>query len=110
MRRCKIAPSACARSDRPCCADCMDKICQARCLNDQKLYGCWEAAPDPSSRKDSRRLGPKPRVDRDEIVRLHNEGLAQYQIALRLKCSQAQVSRILKEMRVTRHGPSDMGK
>ena len=110
MRRCKIAPSRCGQSNRPCCEACPVTTCQARCLNDPKRCGCWEDAPEPSPKKYSRRPGQEPRVDWDEVVRLYNEGLLQYQIALRLKCSGSNVNRILKEMGVTRRKTRDTGK
>ena len=100
MRRCQIAPSSCIRLDRLCCVDCTDKICQTRCLNAPERCGCWENVPDPSPGK----CGRKQELDRNEVVRLYNEGLLQYQIALRLKCSTTTVSAILKEMGVVRRG------
>ena len=102
MRRCKTAlgPDTCRQPGKPCCKDCADKTCQARCLNDPKRCGCWEETPDQSSRKRGRVLG----LDRDEIVRLYKTGMLQYQIALRLGCSTYGVSQVLREMGVSRRG------
>lgn len=101
MRRCKIAPPGCIRFGKPCCEDCPDLTCTSRCLNAPKRCGCREDAPDLSPGQ----CGRRPEVDLDEIVRLYHEGLLQYQIALRLKCSTSTVSAVLKKMGVTCRGP-----
>ena len=98
MRQCKTAPPGCTRLGKPCCEDCTDKTCQARCLNAPQRCGCWEDVPDPVTGK----CGRRPEVDREEIVRLYKEGLLQYQIALRLKCGTSTVSAVLRSMGVTR--------
>lgn len=101
MKWCKIAPGTCRQPDRPCCKDCADKTCQARCLNDPKRCACWSDVP---YREALKKRGVKPSLDRDEIVRLYKSGLLQYQIASQLGCSTSGVSKVLQEMGVTRRG------
>ena len=51
MRRCKI-PTGCKRLDTPCCVDCKDKTCLARCQNQPpvvQLLGGGSAAPAGSA-------------------------------------------------------------
>lgn len=104
MKQCKIAPGpdTCKQSGKPCCKDCTDKTCQARCWNDPKRCCCWEETPEQPPRK----RGRGPELDRDEIVRLYKTGLLQYQIALRLGYSTSGVSKVLREMGVTVRGKS----
>lgn len=98
MKWCKIAPGKCKRPGSPCCRSCTDKTCQVRCLNDPEWCGCfWEDNPLPRN---------KPRLNREEIVRLYKSGLLQYQIAARLGCSTSGVSAVLKEMGVVSRGKS----
>lgn len=97
MRRCKI-PTGCKLPSRPCCADCGDKTCEARCWNSPSRCGCWEDSSEPQSK------GRPAKIDPQEILALYRQGLLQYQIALRLECSPAAVSRILRKLGVTRNG------
>ena len=98
MKWCKIAPGKCKRPGGPCCKDCANKACQVRCLNDPKWCGCfWEDKPLPRN---------KPRLDRDEIVRLYKSGLPQRVVASQLGCSKSSVSAVLKEMGVVCRGKS----
>lgn len=108
MRWCKIAlgPGACKQPGGPCCKDCADKTCQARCWNDPKRCACWSDEPCRGVRPLPKKRGVKPSLDREEIVRLYKSGLLQYQIALRLGCSTSGVSKVLREMGVTGHGKS----
>ena len=92
MRQCRIS-SCCKLAHHPCCADCKDRTCTARCLNSPERCGCWwDTALRPS------------KIDRDKVLRLHNQGLLQKEIARRLRCSTSSVSAILWEMGVRSRG------
>lgn len=47
MSRCKI-PAGCGRADTPCCVDCNNMVCPARCRNLPEWCGCWEKSPPPT--------------------------------------------------------------
>lgn len=99
MRRCKI-PAGCKLPHHPCCADCKDKACKARCWNSPNRCGCWENAPGSKGPIRER----KSKLDTEELLRLHKQGLLQREIALRLGCSSSTVSAALRKMGVNRYG------
>lgn len=101
MRRCKISVG-CKLPTHPCCADCGDKTCEARCWNSPSRCGCWEDSPEPQSK--AVRRGRPTKVDTQAVLALYQQGLLQYQIAQRLECSPVTVSRILRKLGVTRNG------
>lgn len=96
MRRCKI-PTGCKRLDTPCCVDCKDKTCQARCWNDPKHCGCWENDPPP-------RRGAPRRIDWDKVRQLHKDGLSRLNIAAELGISLQSVNNILRRLEAEKHG------
>lgn len=101
MRHCKIAPPSCTRPGAPCCADCKDKACPSRCLNNPGHCGCWEGAPPV------RLSGGKKRTSQlrtDKMLELHKQGLLQREIAQRMGCSVSTVSAALRKMGVKRYG------
>lgn len=97
MRRCKIA-SCCKLAHHPCCADCKDKTCTVRCWNSPECCGCWEDSSPVSKRS------RKSKIDRQELLRLHGQGLLQREIAQRVGCSASSVSAALRKMGVRRYG------
>lgn len=101
MRHCKI-PTGCKLPHHPCCADCKDKTCTARCWNSPSRCGCWEDSPDPKSK--ASHPGLRSKINTQEVLSLHRQGLLQFQIAMRLECAPATVSRILRKLGVTGHG------
>lgn len=101
MRRCKI-PTGCKLPHHPCCADCKDKTCTARCWNSPERCGCWEDSATVYLK--AVRPGRPAKVDPQEVLPLHRQGLLQFQIAMRLGCAPATVSRILKKLGVIGHG------
>lgn len=101
MRRCKI-PTDCKLQSRPCCADCKDKTCEARCWNSPNRCGCWEDSPEPQSK--ATQPGRRAKIDAQEVLALYRQGLLQFQIAQRLECNPNTVSRILRKLGVTGHG------
>ena len=101
MRRCKI-PTGCKLPTHPCCADCGDKTCTARCWNSPERCGCWEDSSTVYLK--SVRPGRPAKASPQEVLALYQQGLLQYQIAQRLECSPTTVSRILKKLGVTGHG------
>lgn len=98
MRMCKIA-SVCKIPCHPCCVDCKVKSCEARCLNSPELCGCWEESAPPRKAKPR-----KSKIDSQELLRLHKQGLLQREIAKRLGCSAGSVSTALRSMGVKRYG------
>lgn len=96
MRRCKI-PTGCKRLDTPCCVDCKDKTCLARCQNLPQWCNCWVEAQPP-------RRGAPRRLDWDKVRQLHEAGLSQAQIADRLNVHRHTVSRILRGLEAEKHG------
>lgn len=98
MRRCKIPPPSCCHSrSAPCCKDCQERDCSARCLNDPARCRCWEDKP-PRGRG-------QHKVDALQVAYLYGQaGLTQAEIAERLGCSRHTVGAILREMGVGRHG------
>lgn len=114
MRRCKI-PVGCKKADKPCCADCSDKTCQARCQNSPNLCNCCEEGPPPRRREplggkaapgQSRaERGPRRKVNSLQVVYLHGQvGLAPAEIARWLGCDRSTVYNILRELEVTCRG------
>ncbi len=101
MRRCKI-PTGCKLPAHPCCADCGDKTCEARCWNSPERCGCWEDSSAPESK--ATQPGRPAKIDPQTVLALYRQGLLQFQIAQRLECSPAAVSRILRKLGVTGHG------
>lgn len=101
MRRCKI-PTGCKLPHHPCCADCGDKTCTARCWNSPNRCGCWENSSVPQS--ETTKPGRPTKIDAQEVLALYHQGLLQYQIAMRLGCNPNTVSRILRKLGVTRNG------
>lgn len=99
MRMCKIA-SCCKLAHHPCCKDCKDKRCDARCLNSPEHCGCWEDSAPPRNRVQSR----KSKINRQELLRLHEQGLLLREIAQRLGCGTTIVSTTLRKMGVKRYG------
>lgn len=102
MKRCKIAPPRCKQPGQPCCADCNDKTCRARCRNNPTRCGCWEEGPPPRPR--GTRRGPPRKVDTLKIAWLHGQGLTQKEIARRLGCHPHTVSNVLREMEANKSG------
>lgn len=100
MRRCNTAPSRCQQPGRPCCKDCPDKTCRARCWNDPGRCGCWEGRPPPKKRE--RPVKP----DRAEILHLHEKGILQQEITARLGGSVSSMRKVLREMGVKAYGRS----
>lgn len=101
MRRCKI-PTGCKLPARPCCADCGDKTCTARCWNSPERCGCWtEFSSSPA--EDARR-GGKSKLDAQKLLSLHEQGLSQREIAQRLGCGKSSVSATLRKLGVKRYG------
>ena len=96
MRRCKI-PTGCKRLDTPCCVDCKDKTCLARCQNQPQWCNCWEEAPPP-------RRGAPRRLDWDKVRHLHEAGLSQLQIAAQLDTCPQTVNKILRRLEAEKHG------
>lgn len=98
MRKCKI-PQGCKRPDKPCCADCKDKTCEARCWNSPKRCNCVEEGPPP-------RISAARKYDWTEILHLHEQGLSTREIAARLGARQSTISAALRKMGVCRDGRS----
>lgn len=96
MRRCKI-PTGCKRLDTPCCVDCKDETCLARCQNQPQWCNCWEEAPPP-------RRGAPRRLDWDKVRQLHEDGLSQLQIAAQLDTCPQTVNKILRRLEAEQHG------
>lgn len=96
MRRCTIA-SGCRNPDKPCCADCQDKICQARCLNSPAQCGCWKEGAPPRRRKERK-------VSSLQVAWLYGQGFSQAEVARRLGCHRNTVIAILRELGVTCRG------
>ena len=96
MRRCKIAVG-CKRADKPCCVDCSDKTCQARCQNHPSRCGCWEEGP-PSRKKRERK------VNSLQVAWLYSQGFSQVEVARRLGCCRNTVIAILRELGVSCRG------
>ncbi len=101
MRRCKI-PTGCKLPHHPCCADCKDKTCTARCWNSPERCGCWADSPEPKA--EAARPGRPTKIDAQEVLHLYQQGLLQFQIAQRLECNPNTVSRILRKLGVKRYG------
>ena len=96
MRRCKIAVG-CKRADKPCCADCTDKTCQARRQNSPNRCNCCDEGPPPRPRE--------RKVDSLQVAYLYGQvGLTPSGIAQWLGCSRSTVCNILRELGVTCHG------
>lgn len=102
MRQCKIA-SCCKLSHHPCCKDCKEHTCTNRCLNSPKRCGCWWESAPPHEASPNPRKG-KSKIDRQELLRLHDLGLLQREIAERVGCSASMVSATLRKMGVRRYG------
>lgn len=96
MRRCKI-PVGCKRRDTPCCVDCKDETCLARCQNLPQRCNCLAEEPPP-------RRGAPSKLDGNEVRQLREAGLSQAQIADRLNIHQHTVSRILRGLEAEKHG------
>lgn len=95
MRRCKIPPTSCChRHSAPCCKDCREKGCAARCQNDPRRCGCWEDKPPKRERK--RKVSPL------QVVGLYSAGRTQAEIAAQLGCCRNTVAAILREAGVGR--------
>lgn len=91
MRRCNIPPASCVhRYTTPCCKDCHETACETRRQNDPARCKCWTDRA-PAKPKDR-----ATRLDAAEIIRLHDAGLLQREIAERLGCSRSGVSAVLK--------------
>lgn len=101
MRCCKISVG-CKLPTHPCCADCGDKTCEARCWNSPSRCGCWEDSSTPYLK--AVRPGRPTKIDAQEVVSMYQKGLFQWMIAQRMGCSPATVSRILRKLGVTRNG------
>lgn len=97
MRRCKIA-AGCKRPDKPCCVDCPDKTCQARCKNHPSRCACWEEGPPPRSRRE------RKVVSALQVAWLYSQGFSQREIARRLGCCRNTVAAILREAGVNCRG------
>lgn len=93
MRRCKIPAGTCTQPDKPCCVDCPDKTCQARCENHPKRCGQWTDG-EPKGRPDKRKY------DHAEMARLRAQGLSNREIAKRLGCGKSTVVSALAKGRV----------
>ena len=93
MRRCKIAPPSCTQSGTPCCADCGNKACPARCQNSPALCGCWEKAPPPRKRQ-----GAPRKADPLKAAWLYSQGMTQAEIARWLGCHRHTVAQALREV------------
>lgn len=103
MRRCNIAPTTCRHGcAAPCCKDCREADCESRCLNDPSRCGCWADKPPRRKMPDWHR----DKFDRDQIYRLHQQGLSQKKIAERMGCSTSTVSSALRERRISQYGKS----
>lgn len=100
MIRCKI-PTGCKLPNHPCCADCKDKTCEARCWNSPNRCGCW--TEDPHGGQKKKRAHPR-KFDWDEIKRLYQSGVPMAGIAARIGSSVNTVSGALKKMGVKRRG------
>ncbi len=97
MRRCKI-PTGCKLPSRPCCADCGDKTCAARCQNRPERCGCWtDEAKNPHR-------GGRRKVDPQELLNLHKQQLSQREIAQRMGCGKSTVNAALRKLEVKRYG------
>ena len=96
MRRCKIAVG-CKNPDKPCCVDCSDKTCQARCQNSPSRCKCWEEGPPPKH--------PERKVSSFKVAYLYGQvELSQAEIAQQLGCARSTVCNILLEMGVRKGG------
>lgn len=96
MRRCKIAVG-CKRADKPCCTDCSDKTCQARCQNSPGRCKCWEDGPPPRHRE--------RKVSSLQVAYLYGQlGMTQLEIAGQMGCGRSTVCNILREMGVRKRG------
>lgn len=95
MRICKIAVG-CRQLSHPCCADCGDKTCQARCLNSPSRCGCCDNGLPKRTRRS--------KIDDEQLLALSHKGLLQRDIANILGCSAANVSARLRRLGVTRYG------
>lgn len=96
MRQCRIA-SCCKLAHHPCCADCKDKTCQVRCQNSPERCGCWEDYAPRTYRP------RKSKIDHQELLRLHGQGLTQREIAKKLGCAPSLVAYTLRKMGVSRY-------
>lgn len=98
MRQCTIPPSSCCHPDStPCCKDCQERGCPARCLNDPARCHCWEDKPPRKKRE--RKVSPL------HVAYLYGQaGLTQAEIARQLGCSIKAVAAILREMGVGNRG------
>lgn len=97
MRRCNIPPSSCRRRhSAPCCRDCREKGCSARCQNDPARCNCWADKPPRQKRE--------RKVDSLQVAWLYGQGLTQAEVAERLGCSKNTVGAILREMGGGRRG------
>lgn len=99
MRRCKI-PTGCKLPEHPCCADCGDKACTARCWNSPERCGCWMDDQTPKAMP----RGRKPKFDRQELLSLHKQQLSQREIAQRMSCGKSTVNAALRKLGVKRYG------
>lgn len=101
MRRCKIS-TGCKLPDKPCCADCRDRTCPARCRNAPQRCGCVEEGPPPRARE---RHGGTPRkVDRLKVAWLRAQGYSIRRIADDLGCSKTTVCKILHVEEMNENG------
>lgn len=102
MRRCKIAPQVCLRYGTPCCKDCKNQDCPARCQNSPERCNCVE--DDPPPRKRGKGKGGGRYLDWDEIARLRGLDLTIAQIAEQMGCSIQAVSDALRKRGVSKGG------
>jgi len=99
VRRCNIPPTGCRHKyAAPCCADCAEDGCAARCQNHPDRCRCWRDGPPLRPRE---RTG---KLDRAAILRLREAGLLQREIAERLGCSPSGVSAVLRQAGRDAHG------
>ena len=98
MRHCKI-PVGCTREDKPCCADCGDETCEARCWNSPKRCSCW--AEGPLTKRERVR-----KIDDLQVALLYGKDLTQSEIARQLGCARSTVYASLKRMGVGKYGGS----
>lgn len=100
MRRCCITPPSCRHQHAsPCCKDCAEADCETRCRNDPDRCHCWTNKPPRQTAQGK----PKPKVDREKIFRLHQQGLTQRDIAERIGCCRATVNNALHEKGVRKY-------
>ena len=82
-------------ADKPCCADCGDKTCEAKCQNKPERCGCWEEGPPPKPRAPR---GCYRKVDTLQIALLYGKGLSKAEIARYLGYARSTVFNALQRM------------